>query len=283
MTKDLQKKVDMALRLIDAAGTMAAKHGQPLEIAYSGGKDSDVILELARMVGGCYRPIYKNTTIDPPGTIAHVRANGVEVLQPKQNFQDLIEQNGYPNRWRRFCCRELKEYKVLDYAVLGIRSEESIVRQNRYKEPEQCRIYSKTERVRQYLPILSWTADNVAEFVREREIICHSLYYDTQGNFHAERRLGCLCCPLMSRPKRIAEFKEYPAMLRYYIHAGQKYLNTHQNGKIWKNFGGNVYDWLTSEIFCDRERQFHQKFGATMFDDGIDTKLFLEHTFNVKL
>lgn len=66
MTEQLQKKVDRALKLIISAGHAAQEHGQPLEISYSGGKDSDVILELAKMSGVQYRAIYKNTTIDPP-------------------------------------------------------------------------------------------------------------------------------------------------------------------------------------------------------------------------
>ena len=114
----LEKKIERALWLLRTA---AADSDQPIEVSYSGGKDSDVILELARMAGIKYRAIYKNTTIDPPGTIAHVKANGVEILRPKQTFFQLIEQNGFPNRFMRFCCRYLKEYKVLDRCIMGVR------------------------------------------------------------------------------------------------------------------------------------------------------------------
>ena len=67
--EQLHKKIDRAVRLIQSA---AFPDGSPVEVAYSGGKDSDVILELVRMSGINYRAIYKNTTIDPPGTIKHV-------------------------------------------------------------------------------------------------------------------------------------------------------------------------------------------------------------------
>ena len=73
MTDDLQKKVDRAVRLLQ---TVAKGYDKPIEVAYSGGKDSDVILELARMAGIKHQAIYHNTTIDPPGTIAHVREVG---------------------------------------------------------------------------------------------------------------------------------------------------------------------------------------------------------------
>ena len=285
MTPELQKKVDRAVKLIQSAGKIAAEHGQPLEICYSGGKDSDVILELARMSGINYRAIYKNTTIDPPGTIKHAREKGVEVMQPAMNFRQVIEKKGMPNRWRRFCCSVLKEYKVLDYAVVGVRRGESRARSERYHEPEVCRVYNKTKdiKARQYLPILEWTQQDVAEFLTERGVKCHPLYYDEQGQFQADRRLGCMCCPLQSRKKRIASFKEHPQMLRFYIKGGQTYLATHPNSKIGKMFNGNVYDWLASQIFCDGERQFREQFGPTMFDKGIDTKQFLEQQFNIKL
>lgn len=80
MREELEKKVNQAIKLLKSASKFAK--GEPIEISYSGGKDSDVILELAKMAGIPYRAIYKNTTIDPPGTIKHVREMGVEILPP---------------------------------------------------------------------------------------------------------------------------------------------------------------------------------------------------------
>lgn len=282
MNLDLSKKIERALRLMQSAGEMAAKHGQPLEICYSGGKDSDVILELARMAGVHFRAIYKNTTIDPPGTIKHARERGAEVMQPVKNFRQLIVEKGLPNRWRRFCCSILKEYKVLDYAVVGVRRDESRQRKQRYHEPEICRVYGKGNKVRQYLPILDWSADDVALFLSERGVQCHPLYYDEQGNFHAERRLGCMCCPLMSRKKRIDDFKRHPLMLKFYLSAASNFLETHPNSKIGQLYNNNVYDWMTSQLFFDGEREFRERSGQTLFDGGIDTRQFLEDFFGIK-
>lgn len=72
MTDELRRKVDKAVKLIQSAGA----DGSVVEVCYSGGKDSDVILELTRMAGIRYRAIYKNTTIDPPGTIHHAALGG---------------------------------------------------------------------------------------------------------------------------------------------------------------------------------------------------------------
>ena len=100
----LEKKIERALWLLRTA---AADSDQPIEVSYSGGKDSDVILELARMAGIKYRAIYKNTTIDPSGTIKHCMENGVEVMRRK-SFAQVIQAKGFPNFLRRFCCAELK-------------------------------------------------------------------------------------------------------------------------------------------------------------------------------
>ena len=54
MTEELQKKVDRAIKLLQSTCK-----DQQIELCYSGGKDSDVILELAKMAGINYRAIYK--------------------------------------------------------------------------------------------------------------------------------------------------------------------------------------------------------------------------------
>lgn len=49
MTQQLEKKINFAIKLIQLASKMANSHGQVIEVCYSGGKDSDVILELTKM------------------------------------------------------------------------------------------------------------------------------------------------------------------------------------------------------------------------------------------
>ena len=179
MTERLQKKVDRAVKLI-----RSAVGDDVVEVSYSGGKDSDVILELAKLAGVKYRAIYKNTTIDPPHTIAHAKEKGAEIIRPKHTFFELIKKNGFPTSRARFCCRFLKEYKVLDKAIHGIRRCESSARAKRYsiEDPVICRVYgSKMNHVNVILPILDWTDEDVAEFVQERGIKCHPLYYDLGG------------------------------------------------------------------------------------------------------
>ena len=276
---ELEHKVDLAIKLLRAI----PKDG-PVEISYSAGKDSDVILELAKMAGIDYRAIYKMTTIDPPGTIQHAREMGAEVLRPKMSFYEIICKKGWPNRRARFCCQYLKEYKILDRAVQGIRRAESAKRAARYKEPEYCWLYSKGEKARIYLPILEWTTEDVARFIEERGIKCAPHYYDEQGCFHPERRLGCMCCPLQSKKSRREEFKKYPGMLKFYLRGGQEFFDTHPDSKMKSRFDGNIYDKMLYELFFDRLDDYEKVMKPGLFlEDKVDSKAFLEDYFGMDL
>ena len=94
-----------------------------------------------------------------------------------------------------------------------------------------------------------------------------------------------MCCPLQSKKKRIAEFKRFPLMARFYIRGIKEYIATHPNGKIVQCTGGNAYDWFISQVFCDGWGEFMERFGASPIfgTDAIDTKAFLEKEFNIKL
>lgn len=285
MSEELQIKINRAIKLLQSAAAKAAEAGQPLELCYSGGKDSDVILELAKMSGIKYRAIYKCTTIDPPGTIKHAIDNGAEIVRPEETFFQLIRRKGLPSRLVRFCCQILKEYKILDYAVVGIRSSESKKREELYKEPEQCRVYANKDKVRQYLPILDWTDNDVTEFISERGIKCHPLYYDENGNFDVKQRLGCMCCPLAWRKHRIEEFKKHPIMVRQYIRNASYYFDNHykNNNRKGETLFNNVYEWFTMTVFCESMTEFRERFGKNLFDEAVDCKKFLEDYFKVSL
>ena len=277
MTPELQIKIERAVRLLQS---VAPTDGSPVEVAYSGGKDSDVILELTKMAGIPYRAIYKNTTIDPPGTIAHAKAMGAEEVKPKKTFFELVAEAGYPNRFKRFCCQKLKEYKVLDKAVMGVRKAESTKRAARYTEPTECRFYgSKKEHVEAIYPILEWTDEDVVEFINEKGIKLHPLYYREDGTIDPKRRLGCMCCPLASKKNRLEYFYKYPNMVKAYIRAGQKYRDNHPVGKTTLAYD-NVYDWFVRDVFYEKQSQW--EYSRQGFLEPTDSKTFLEETFNIK-
>lgn len=276
---DLLEKEKRAIKLLR---TVAKTTDGEIELSYSGGKDSDVCLELAQMAGIPYRAIYKNTTIDPPGTIAHCKEKGAEIIRPKKSFFEIIEQKGFPSRFARFCCSELKEYKVLDTAIQGIRRCESTKRATNYKEPIMCRTYgSKANHVNVVLPILDWSDADVRRFIVSNDVKCHPLYYDENGQFCVNKRLGCLGCPLKS-DNGLSDFKQYPNLVKAWIRAGNVRWNKPREKELASkaNFA-DIYELFCYCLFYDNLGEFNEA-KSGMFGK-VDCKQFLEDYFKIQL
>lgn len=142
------EKSKQALRL--AADMSKTYYGKPLIIAYSGGKDSDVLLHLAEE---CLSPdefevINGHTTVDAPETVYHIRdtfkrlnAKGIKTSidyhkttdGTSETMWNLIVKNNYPpTRLARYCCRILKETTTPNrLCALGVREYESANRKGR--------------------------------------------------------------------------------------------------------------------------------------------------------
>ncbi|MCC8095690.1 MAG: phosphoadenosine phosphosulfate reductase family protein [Tannerellaceae bacterium] len=272
---DLYEKIDRSIKLLKSIKS------DQIELCYSGGKDSDVILELAKLADIPYRAIYKNTTIDPPGTIKHCQEKGVEIRQPEMSFFELIEEKGFPTMRCRFCCEKFKEYKILDNAIQGIRRCESVKRMNRYKEPIVCRAFGRKENhVNLIFPILEWTNRNITDFVKMQNIQCHPLYYVT-GQFDVEERLGCISCPL-PKDRGLSDFKKYPKYVKLWINAGTKWWDKPRKKEISaKRSFESIYDLFVHNLFFSSYESFliakNGMFGS------IDCKQALEKYFNIEL
>lgn len=130
MKDSLSRKIEDSIKLLQK-GVKLALLMQPNDgyyVGFSGGKDSQVVLELCKMAGVKYRAVYNNTTIDSPKNVLFIRENypEVEISNPNTNFFKLVEKHGLPTRLSRFCCKELKERGGIGYVtVTGVRHEES--------------------------------------------------------------------------------------------------------------------------------------------------------------
>lgn len=152
----------------------------------------------------------------------------------------------------------------------------------RYKEPEVCRKYKNGDS-RIYLPILEWTEEDVANFVAERGIKCHPLYYDEQGNFHSDRRLGCIGCPLRSDNGK-SGYKKYPKMLKQLIKSADIWINAPHKRSTSKKKFSNAYNLVFNNLFCSSYDEFQLLTSGGLFPEtGIDAKSFMEEYFNIDL
>lgn len=85
-------KIISSINLIKEYAPVADKYGG-YKVMFSGGKDSQVMLDLFLKSGVNYSAYYNVTTNDPPENVYFIRKNypGVIFILPKQTFLQLIE------------------------------------------------------------------------------------------------------------------------------------------------------------------------------------------------
>lgn len=211
------EKVGVAVRLIHS---IAGQHN--CFLAFSSGKDSCVLEFLAKEAGAKVEMIHNVTTIDPEGTISFAVKHGCKLNRSELSFLDLVEKKGFPTMFRRFCCLFLKERYIGDYGFYGIRKEESVKRSQCYTDFDDIYYYTKKRFTNRFFPMLYFSDDDIQEIVREHDIEMHPLYYDVDGRFCVERRLGCIGCPLQGDRGRM-DFVAYPKLLKQILRRGILY------------------------------------------------------------
>lgn len=83
-------------------------HDRPVaNVSFSGGKDSTVVLALARKAG-VESTFFIDTGIEFPETVAFVRSMGVGVVEKAGDFWAAVEKAGPPAKDGRWCCKLLK-------------------------------------------------------------------------------------------------------------------------------------------------------------------------------
>ena len=143
-----ESKVEKAIESLRIAEKIAKDfYDKPLVVTYSGGKDSDVLLDLALKSGIIFEVSHSVTTVDAPQTNKHVnktfkklRDQGINAYKrlpsykgESTNMFDLIVKKGIPpTRMIRYCCSVFKESTEKNRVIaLGVRAAESRNRQNR--------------------------------------------------------------------------------------------------------------------------------------------------------
>ena len=118
-------KVDKAIERLKLGSDMSLKYyGKPLMITYSGGKDSEVLADLAIKAKIPLEIVNSHTTADAPPTVYHIRNqfkkwgnDGIDckIVYPKYkgistSMWALIPiKKMPPTRLTRYCCAVLKE------------------------------------------------------------------------------------------------------------------------------------------------------------------------------
>jgi len=220
--------MSLELKSLHFIETVAKNSKQPLYAGNSGGKDSAVMEHLLQKSGIEYFSQYANTTMDPPGTIKHIRTNypHTKIIHPEESFYQLVERKGLPTRLTRFCCEVLKEnVSIGKMNFEGVRSAESTSRQNR--DYIQCDTRKSMQRAQHIYPIYDWRDKDIWEYIRKNKIELAPAY---SNGLH---RLGCVGCPLITRKgQRAKEFRLYPRYYEAIKRAIQKGMNNNPQWKI---------------------------------------------------
>ena len=109
----LHRKMVDSICLIQKAEKLALEYSNDgFHLAFSGGKDSQVLYHLAVMAGVKFKAHMQITTIDPPKLLKFIRKNypNVAFHRPEINFYQLIKKKKMlPLMNVRYCCQYLKE------------------------------------------------------------------------------------------------------------------------------------------------------------------------------
>lgn len=141
-------KFDEAIELFKMGSQMSLRYqDRPIVVTYSGGKDSDVLLEVAKASGEPFEVHNNHTTVDAPQTVYHIRdkfrkleEQGIHCVIEKPKYKDipvtmwsLIPQKRIPpTRIARYCCSVFKEKGCAGRVIAtGVRWDESVQRSKR--------------------------------------------------------------------------------------------------------------------------------------------------------
>lgn len=140
---------------------------QGYRLAFSGGKDSVVIYDLAKRAGVKFIPEYKVTGIDPYELVKFIKHEYPDVvrIRPEKTMWELMVWKQMPPlRHVRYCCEWLKEYNPENSTVIiGVRWQESANRRNR----QMYEVSFRRTKHRFLHVIIDWTSNETWEYIKQ--------------------------------------------------------------------------------------------------------------------
>ena len=222
-------------------------------VAFSGGKDSCVLLDLVKkaLPQGSFVVVFGDTGMEFPDTYAlvdHVeeqcRTEGIPFYRAASHFTptESWQLFGPPSRTLRWCCsvhkstpQTLKIREVLqkeDYVGLdfvGVRADES-VRRSSY----QYENFGKKQKGQfSHNSILEWSSAEIWLYIYTHGLVINETY--KKGN----ARAGCLFCPMSGGVSGFFRQASYPEEVQHYADmVKESYNGTEKQAKSYLTNGG---------------------------------------------
>lgn len=255
----LRKKMLHSVELLQKAEKIALNYDaeQGYYLAFSGGKDSQVLYHMTQLAGVKFQGHMNLTSVDPPEVIRFVKKNypEVELIKPgKSIFQHAIEKQILPTMRVRWCCAEYKETAGAGKVTLiGIRKAESTRRAKRNEVEinnrkfsgnldglEEYRQEQKAKRMKRKSKANGVNITNADEeqtlgciHGKESLLVSPIIYWTEQDvweflndvvkvphcSLYDEgwHRIGCIGCPMSSHKQKMLENERYPHIKRGWI------------------------------------------------------------------
>jgi phosphoadenosine phosphosulfate reductase len=171
-------------------------------VAFSGGKDSTVVLDMVRKVDADIPAVFCDTGVEYKETYQYVKTvDNVITVKGKKTFWECVEKYGLPKQKGsgtsrgNFCCYHLKEAPMkrfvkdekIDLIFTGMTMAESWHRHMRYTDLGDYH-FVKSWNVWKFHPILTWKEKEVWDYINSNNIPHNQAYH------HGHDRCGCQPC-----------------------------------------------------------------------------------------
>ena len=260
----LRHQIETSVALLRKAEALALRYDPEdgFFLAFSGGKDSQVLYHVAELAGVKFKAWFSPTSMDPPQVIRFIREEypEVEFLPVKESVYALArKKKTMPTMKMRWCCAEFKESAGAGKVTLtGVRHQESTKRAKR-REVE----VSGHKFAGDLYEFFSWSEERIRkqykninndQFSREKEsevrcisgkdsIIINPIIEWSPSDVwdflnkvvgvrhcrlydppYNQHRIGCILCPMASYKQKLRDTALFPYAKEKWIGVFEDYL-----------------------------------------------------------
>lgn len=174
-------------------------------ISYSGGKDSEVLLDIARQLYPNIKAVFVNTGQEFPETIKQVlfrkkQGYNIDIITPKMRYKDIVEKYGYPCISKEQAqyleeAKNTKSEKLRNIRLNGKNGSYKISNKWKYLLDEDIRISAKCCNILKKAPVKKYEKETnrhpiVATMAEESQLRLNSYIKNGCNSFSEKRSIS---------------------------------------------------------------------------------------------